>query len=311
METVLYISPTRLGEYPDGITPGPNGNFYGIAEGGGAPGCPEGCGLIYKLDPAGRETVLYVFSGAVDGAAPFSGVARDRSGDLYGTTLGTASPGTSVAYKLDPTGRKTVLHTFTGETDGSEPNGVMVDSAGNLYGSTFWGGTTSGNSGCGVVYKLDPAGNQTILYSFSNAAEYLGCNPNSGVVRDSAGNLYGTAGGGLPICFLNNEATDCGVVYKVDVAGKFTVLYAFTGSLDGGYPSGLVLDSSGNVYGAASIGGANGLGVVFQIDPAGNETVLSSFTGGAAGSEPRGVRRARFRRQPVWSCGRAGRGGGI
>jgi uncharacterized repeat protein (TIGR03803 family) len=132
---------------------------------------------------------LYSFTGGADGGSPYSGVIRDPAGNLYGTAAfgGTAcgKDGCGVVYKIDTAGNYTVLHTFTGGTDGSEPlAGVILDSAGNLYGTADWGGT----SGLGVVYKIDPAGQETILHSFGAGSE--GANPYyAGVVRDSAGNL--------------------------------------------------------------------------------------------------------------------------
>jgi uncharacterized repeat protein (TIGR03803 family) len=112
-------------------------------------------------------------------------VIRDSAGNLYGTTNGGGTYA-GVVYRLDPTGSETVLYTFTGGADESFPAGVIRDSAGNLYGTTQQGGTGY----AGVVYKLDTAGDETVLYSFTGGAD--GGNPNASVIRDSAGNLYGT-----------------------------------------------------------------------------------------------------------------------
>jgi uncharacterized repeat protein (TIGR03803 family) len=152
--------------------------------------------------------------------------------------------------------------------------GLIRDSAGNLYGTTNGGGA----SGAGVVFQIDPSGNETVLYNFTGGAD--GGFPFGGLIRDSAGNLYGTTNGG--------GASGAGVVFKVDRAGNETMLYSFTGGPDGGYPLWVVLarDSAGNLYGTTSGGGASGNGVVFKLDPSGNETVLHSFTGGADGSSP-------------------------
>jgi uncharacterized repeat protein (TIGR03803 family) len=229
-------------------------------------------GVVYKLDPTGHQTVLHSFTGGADGGSPYAGVIRDAAGNLYGTTNlgGTANAG--VVYKLDPTGHETVLHSFTGGADGGRPTaGVILDSAGNLYGTAYNGGTAN----AGVVYKLDPSGNETVLYSFTGRAD--GGFPSAGVIRDLAGNLYGTADG--PIANL-------GVVYKLDPAGNETVLHSFTGGADGGNPqAGVIRDSAGNLYGTTAQGGV-GLGVVYKLDPSGNETVLYSFSGGADGGYP-------------------------
>lgn len=173
------------------------GNLYGTAEGGGG----SGAGVVFKLDTAGNETVLYNFTGGGDGSLPEDGVIRDSAGNLYGTTyLGGA--GFGVVYKLDRSGNETVLYSFTGGADGWGPSaGVIRDSAGNLYGTTQLGGA----SNFGVVYKLDASGNETLLYSFTDGLD--GGRPYAGVVRDRAGNLYGTASiGGKYIK---------GVVYKL------------------------------------------------------------------------------------------------
>jgi uncharacterized repeat protein (TIGR03803 family) len=134
------------------------GNLYGTTSGGGA----SKQGTVFKVDPSGKETVLYSLTGGTDGTAPITGLALDTEGDLYGTTdSGGSSPncffGCGVVFKVDPTGKETVLHNFVG-TDGSQGLDVTIDSAGNLYGATFVGGVSSCDIGftseCGVVFKL-------------------------------------------------------------------------------------------------------------------------------------------------------------
>ena len=137
------------------------------------------------LDPSGHQTVLHNFAGGPsDGGRPLAGVTRDSAGNLYGTTPYGGPSGNGVVYKVDAGGHETVLYSFTGGADGSLPRGgVTLDSAGNLYGTAKNGGSSSS----GVVYKLDPAGNQTVLYSFRGGAD--GALPFDGVIRDAAGNL--------------------------------------------------------------------------------------------------------------------------
>jgi uncharacterized repeat protein (TIGR03803 family) len=278
---------------PDGANPVASlvqdsaGNFYGTARGGGnSNACsdliPPGCGVVFKLDASGNQTVLYNFTGPPDGANPIFGLAMDASGNLYGTAggggnLATCYGGCGVVFKLDPSGHETLLYSFTGGADGSGPAGVLVlDGSGNLYGTALTGGNFSGEcpavGGCGVVFKLDASGKQTVLYSFNGGGD--GAGPR-GVIRDVAGNLYGTTSFG--------GAFSEGVVFKIDASNQEKVLYSFTGRADGGSPSSaLVQDPSGNLYGTTE-GGGNlcgmaGCGVVFKLDTNGNESVLHSFS---------------------------------
>jgi uncharacterized repeat protein (TIGR03803 family) len=164
------------------------GNLYGTTLYGGSSNCqPYGCGVVFKVDPTGHETVLYSFTGGTDGGNPYAGVKRDSAGNFYGTTRsGGVAPGLGVVFKVDTTGHETVLYGFTGADGAAPQGGVIRDSAGNLYGTTQGGGAF----GRGVVYRLDTTGNETVLYSFTGGTD--GSNPSAGVIRDSAGNLYGT-----------------------------------------------------------------------------------------------------------------------
>jgi uncharacterized repeat protein (TIGR03803 family) len=268
------------------------GIAYGTAAAGGSTTgvcAPHGCGVVFKLDAAGQETVLYTFTGGADGANPQAGVVRDSAGNLYGTAYNGgiyagvcasafALGGCGVVYKVDPTGHETVLYSFTGGSDGRNPlAGVIGDSAGNLYGTTQFGGITTrvcGSGGCGVVYKVDMTGHETVLYSFTGSD---GANPQARLIRDSGGNLYGTTA---------NGGACCGVVFKIDTAGHETVLHAFADGSDGGFPYASVIgDSAGNLYGTTLLGGT-GNGVVFKLDATGHETTLYSFTGGSDGGQP-------------------------
>src|SRR5208282_5203280 len=180
--------------------------------------------------------------------------------------------GCGTVFKLDPTGKFTVLHTFHG-ADGAGPNGSLVpDNAGNLYGMTFYGGYLSGCAGigCGVVFKLDKSGKETMLYSFKGGAD--GAEPAASVVRDEQGNLYGTTNLGGNFNGSLCSGVGCGVVFKLDPTGNETVLYTFTGGSDGANPNAdLLQDEKGNLYGTASDGGDTscsapyGCGVVFKV----------------------------------------------
>lgn len=279
------------------------GNLYGTTQGGGlTPGlCTlTGCGVVFKLDPTGKETVLYRFTGGADGLYPTAGLIQDSAGNFYGTTsaggLSDDGCGCGVVFELDPaTGKETVLHAFTG-ADGSAPSGtLLLDKAGILYGTTAEGGLSGGcgGGGCGVVFKLDPAtGEESVVYTFSGAAD--GGQPTAGLIQGSAGNLYGTTSAGGLLSDEGGCGQGCGVVFKLDpTTGTETVLHAFNFTVleagaDGGTPvASLIQDSAGNFYGTTENGGAFGWGVVFKLDVNDQESVLHSFTGGADGATPR------------------------
>jgi uncharacterized repeat protein (TIGR03803 family) len=249
------------------------GNLYGTTGYGGT----HNSGTVFRVSPTGKETVLYSFAGGTDGGFPYAGVVRDKVGNLYGTTYvrgsGCAPYGCGTVFKVNSSGAENVLYSFTGTPDGAHPYGLVRDNVGNLYGTTAQGGTT----GLGTVFEVNSAGKETAKYSFTGGTD--GAIPYAGVVRDSAGNLYGT------VAFAG--ANGLGVVFKVNTAGEETVLYSFTGGTDGGIPfAGVIRDSAGNLYGTTTQGGAYGQGTVFKVDTTGTETVLHSFTGGTDGGFP-------------------------
>jgi uncharacterized repeat protein (TIGR03803 family) len=291
-ESVLYSFcpqyPCADGEFPyAGVVFDQKGNLYGTTRNGGTQNnnCGYGCGVVFKLTPRGKETVLYSFcaqGNCADGAQPFAGLVFDQKGNLYGTTyLGGASNG-GVVFKLTPKGKYTVLYSFcsqSGCTDGEYPAaGLVFDPKGNLYGSTYNGGAYNAycsDYGCGVVFKLTPKGKYTVLYSFcaqTNCAD--GAQPFAGLVFDQKGNLYATT--------YIGGAHNGGVVFKLTPKGKEIVLYSFCAEIncaDGASPeAGLVFDQKGNLYGTTYRGGEPGSGgVVFKLTPEDKETVLYSF----------------------------------
>jgi uncharacterized repeat protein (TIGR03803 family) len=257
------------------------GNLYGTTfEGGDLSGCyGSGCGVVFKLDPAGNETVLYTFTGGADGANPAAGLIRDAAGDFYGTTENGGTYQYGAVFKLDPAGNETALYTFTGGIDGASPAASLIrDAAGNLYGTAAGGGNPTGECpyGCGVVFKLDPAGNETVLRSFTGGTD--GGFPYAGLILDAAGNLYGTTNqGGTPNGCGGNG---CGVVFKLDPAGNETVLHSFTGGAGGAIlRASLIRDPAGNLYGTTAYDGAHNYGMLFGLRPNGQETAPHSFTG--------------------------------
>lgn len=271
------------------------GNLYGTAQSGGGTGCGgSGCGVVWELKHETNGTwtaiMLHAFTGA-DGSNPASGVIADASGNLYGTTQGGGVYGAGTVFKLTPNsnGRWTesVLYSFTGATDGDQPvGGLVLDGSGNFYGTALFGG-----NGCGVVFKLDAAGNQQVIHTFTSDSPDDGCWPYAGLVQDQSGNLYGTTSwGGGP---AGPCSSGCGTVFKVDPAGNETVLHGFTGPPDGRYLRGnLIVDASGSLYGTSQGGGTGscyagiGCGTLFSVDINGNENLLYQFTGGSDGAQP-------------------------
>jgi len=265
------------------------GNLYGTTYQGGDYNCDpanpgRGCGVVYRMDSAGNETVLYSFRTLPDAEFSQAGLVRDRAGNLYGTTTWGGASNFGAVFKLDVTGKETVLYSFTGGKDGRHPSaGLVRDGAGNLYGTTVYGGTLScviqnTEFGCGVVFKVDKTGKETVLHRFNGRD---GGWPMADLLRDSQGNLYGTTYTG---------STNSGTVFKIDSAGNFTVLHRFLGGSDGYNPrAGMIRDSAGNLYGTTELGGASARGTVFKIDKTGKETILYNFTLGADGGSPYGA----------------------
>jgi uncharacterized repeat protein (TIGR03803 family) len=270
---------------PDGYFPesllveDPAGNLYGTTYLGGA----NGIGAVFKIDAKnGKETILHSFAGPPegrgDGAFSYEGVIMDATGNLYGVTSRGGAYGAGMVYELDAGGGETVLYSFTGLFDGSDPDSVLLlDSGRNLYGTTAGGGNSCGVNGCGVVFELSPQPGGTwvesVLYAFCSLPDCTdGQEPVSGpLVIDSVGNLYGTTYfGGISTRLCNGT---CGVVFELDAGGKETVLHSFTGGADGAFPfAGLTMDNSGNLYGTTQGGGATcypslTCGVVFKITP--------------------------------------------
>lgn len=253
-----------------GLISDTSGNLYGTTNLGGA----SGFGIVFKLTPRGRERALYSFSGQADGGNPEAGLAMDAGGNLYGATDIGGAANLGVIFKLTPRGREIVLHSFTGGSDGSRPTATLfIDVSGNLYGTTANGGAFNK----GVVFKLTPKGRETVLYSFTGGND--GSNPFGGVIMDSSGNLFGAT--------TNGGASNSGVVFKLTPKGREIVLHSFVGGNDGNSPyAAPIIDASGNLYGTTTGGGASGFGIAFKLTPRGREAVLHSFTGGNDGGDP-------------------------
>jgi uncharacterized repeat protein (TIGR03803 family) len=270
----------------DGIAPSPlildaAGNLYGTNATGG----PSNLGYVFELSISeGRWSLthLYDFTGR-DGAettntagGQVAALIQDAAGNLYGTTsLGGTSTkckgGCGVIFELKNDSGKwseTVLHNFSG-TDGANPDAaLLMNAAGNFYGTATGGGA----KGLGVVFELSQSSGMwktSVLHSFTGVG-LDGAYPNSALVMDSAGNLYGATfagGGGLQSCQVLTDV-GCGVVFELSPTGtkwKTSILHAFTGGVDGAFPGGVILDSEGNLYGGAESGGQMFDGLVFKI----------------------------------------------
>ena len=266
-EAVLYnFTGGNDGSTPQSKLVFQGGNLYGTTKLGGL-----GSGTVFELSPNGTggwsETVLYNFcsvSNCADGANPtYSYVTFDSAGNMYGTTFAGGANGFGTVFELSPQGStwtETVLYSFANSPDGENPvNGLIVDSAGNMYGTTYNGGS----AGFGTVFELSPAaGNWTEKVIYEMHSNY------AGLVMDGSGNIYGT----------NHKAA-----FKLTPNGsggwKSAVISGFGSAVN---PNGtLVLDSAGNLYGTTYLGG-NGNGNVFKLSHSGGKWVKTSlYTFGA------------------------------
>ena len=283
-------------EPTSGLTADAAGNFYGTTFLGDAL-----TGTVYKLTHKSSSwvlTPLYLFPyQGSGGSIPYARVILGKDGSLYGTlgfggNLQGCSGGCGAVFNMKPQPTppttpltpwiETPIHLFAGGSDGANPFGadIVFDQAGNIYGTTYNGGSGACSLGCGTVYKLTPSNGswtESILYSFL-ASGGDGQHPWGGVTFDASGNLYGTTvyGGG----------SGNGAIYKLTPSGSGwteTVIYSFTGGTDGANPyAGLIFDKPGNLYGATTTGGSNIGGTAFELSPSGGGwgfNLLYSFTG--------------------------------
>ena len=272
--------------YISGVTLDRSGNLYGVTSFGGT----GRIGIVYKLDPAGNETILHNFPGkAGDGNFPQEpSVVLDAAGNLYGTTIqgggaGCRGFGCGTVFRLDKNEREVAVAL---NDSASAPTALVFNPAtGKLYGTTIQGGGAGCSGlGCGTVFSVDKQGKLTVVYTFQGAPD--GATPLGGLAVDKSGNVYGTtwSGGNSTAC----PNSGCGTVFKVTPTGKATVLYRFSGP-DGLIPySGVVVGRDGALYGTTFGGGASGWGTIFRVDRTGNESVLHSFTDGDDGASPMG-----------------------
>lgn len=310
-ETVLHDFRRAFGDLPfSGVVFDKAGNLYGTTDDGGQ----YTTGVVYKLSPATgggwTYTVIHEFNDNVttDGYESYSTPIFDSAGNLYGTTLFGGANGDGTVFELQPGSsgkwKETLLYSFNGTTGVFANTSLIFDAAGNLYGATGWGGSTfasgaceltSSLKGCGTVFQLkrnaQGVWQETVLHNFHWHTSD-GYEPNSGLVMDAAGNLYGTTEFG--------GTYNYGVVYELTrVSGKWqeVILHSFDlNGTDGAYPDRLAFDAAGNLYGTTGGGGsgANATGTVFKLTPGTGgiwtETVLYNFhDNGTDGYDPTGL----------------------
>ena len=262
-ETILH----NFGNGNDGQTPlgrlilDGTGNLFGTTSAGGI----YGYGTAFEMAPDGTETVLYNFGNSPgDGQNPSAGLIFDGAGNMYGTTVNGGAFGGGTAFELSPQEnrccREAPVYNFGNGNDGRNPQSELVmDAAGNFYGTTANGGTNSG----GMIFELSPQENRCCreapVYNFGGSGD--GKNPYGGVVFDALGNLYGTT--------VNGGANSAGTAFEVSPNGASwteTFLHSFGSGSDGQNPyATLVFDRSGNLYGTTENGGVYLKGMVFEL----------------------------------------------
>ncbi len=275
-----------------GLTWDEAGSLYGTTTVGGRSAQCNGCGTVFKMTPTNSSwllTPIYTFAGGNDGATPWAGVVFGPDGNLYGTTFHGGGSGAGTVFNLKPPvacktapcpWQETVLYRFSGGSDGANPGSgsVIFDQAGNLYSVTLWGGAY----GAGTVFELAPSlgggWTESVIHTFNGSD---GSMPNSALVFDDVGNLYGTDLGGT--------------VFQLTPSGSgwtMNILHAFRGGNDGYDPyPGPIFGPSGSLYGGTAAGGQGNGGTVFELTPSGGGwtyTLLYSFTGPGGNCGPVG-----------------------
>ena len=302
--SVLYTFKygTDGGKTTGGLVQDSAGNLYGVAEVGGDLSCKYGttgflgCGVVFKVTPNGEETVLYSFRGGTDGAGPTASLIRDAAGGFYGTTYAGGNPdcsfgggsGCGTIFRLDASGKETVLYRFHNGNDGAAPGGALYrDRSGNLWGTAQFGGNTNCSilTNCGTVFRLDSAGHFK-SHPLVQSAE--GSWPMGGLIADSLGNIFGTT--------QFNGPNGGGTVFRVDPThGGLDVVHAFDIEVEGSGPTGLLF-SDGKLWGPTAAAGPGDGGTVWSLNRRGidilfsyfNSTDRSVFMNGVLARDPQG-----------------------
>jgi uncharacterized repeat protein (TIGR03803 family) len=251
-ETILHsFTNNPDGSYPlAGLIQGKDGNFYGTTQQGGT----NNDGIVFRITTNGSETILHSFSDNPDGAYPEDGLIQGDDGNFYGTTYNGGTNAFGTVFQITTNGNVTILHNFSDNPDGKNPQaGLIRANDGNFYGTTRYGGA----SGYGTVFRINPGGSYSNLYSFYGTSD--GKFPEAGLIQGSDGNFYGTTSAGTN--------GGLGTVFRITTNGSESILYSFSGT-DGSTPvAGLVQGSDGNFYGTTEVGGTNSpaYGTVFKL----------------------------------------------
>jgi uncharacterized repeat protein (TIGR03803 family) len=281
--TTLHSFDGMDGETPSAsLVLGTNGKFYGTTYEGGA----NNDGTVFSITAGGTLATLHSFDDT-DGAIPEAGLVQGTNGKFYGTTPGGGANGDGTVFSITTGGTLATLHSFGIGGDGEFPlAGLVQASNGNLYGTTYEGGTYGG----GTVFRVTPSGNLKTLYSF---CQHSGCpdgqSPEAGLVQGTDGNLYGTTyeGGANTNSSCSNG---CGTIFSITPSGTLTTLYNFcsqggSNCTDGyGLQAALVQDTNGTFYGTTVFGGANDDGTVFSLSVGLGPFVKTQPTSGAVGA---------------------------
>ena len=273
------------------------GNLFGTSQTGGT--VCGGCGTIFELQPSKggwTEKVIYSFTGAADGNDPSSGVIFDKQGNLYAATGGGGNAGCyegggcGAVIELKPSGSnwtETTLYTFNQSDGGGSVSPLVLDSAGNLYGTGLWGGNAGCDFGCGSVFELSRSGSgwtENTLYRFTDGID--GAEPFSSSQLLYKGNLYGAF---APPTGFGPTGGVFELKHSKKTGWKDETLYTFPIDSNGDTWAGIVFDAAGNIYGTTTYGGANGSGTLYKLTHSGGVwtfTTLYTFTGGSDGANP-------------------------
>ncbi len=238
------------GAYPyAGLLRAADGSIYGTTSAAG----DFGAGTVFRLAVDGTFSIVYAFTGGADGAYPYGSLSQGADGGFYGTTYAGGATGAGTIFRLGGNGTLATLYTFAGGSDGAYPYGAVAVAADALYGTAAQGG----DFGQGTVFKLASDGTFTVLHGFVGDTSDGGY-PVAGLAQSPDGSYYGTT--------FFGGTQNAGTIFRVTLDGAYSVLYAFTGAEDGGYPyAALTPGADGNMYGTASAGGAQGVGTAFQL----------------------------------------------